>query len=53
MSDILRRGTEYAGEHFNYFEVYTLVALIYLIITLALSKGMSIMEARLNYYVRD
>jgi polar amino acid transport system permease protein len=52
VSDILRRGTEYAGEHFNYFEVYALVALIYLIITLMLSKAVSMMEAKLNYYVR-
>ncbi len=50
VADILRRGTEYAGEHFNYFETYTLVALIYLVITLMLSKCVSTMEARLNYY---
>ena len=52
VSDILRRGTEYAGEHFNYFEVYTLIAIVYLIITLLLSKVVSTMEARLNYYDR-
>lgn len=52
VADTLRRGREYASTHFNYFEVYTLVALIYLIITLILSKGVSHMEARLTYYVR-
>ena len=30
-----------------------MVALVYLLITLLLSKGVSIMESRLNYYVRD
>jgi polar amino acid transport system permease protein len=52
VADILRRGTEYAGQYFNYFETYTLIALVYLIITLLLSKGVSLMEARLNYYER-
>ncbi|MDL2271551.1 amino acid ABC transporter permease [Desulfovibrio sp. OttesenSCG-928-I05] len=52
LSDLLRRGTEYAGQYFNYFEVFALVSLIYLIITLILSKLVSIMEARLNYYDR-
>lgn len=52
VADIMRRGTEYAGQYFNYFETFTLVALVYLIITLLLSKGVSIMEARLNYYDR-
>lgn len=52
LSDILRRGTEYAGQFFNYFEVFALVSLMYLIITLLLSKLVSIMEARLSYYDR-
>lgn len=53
VSDLLRRGREFAGETFYYFEAFTVVALVYLIITLVLSKGVSRMEARLNYYVRD
>ncbi len=52
VSDILRRGREYAAESFNYFETYTYVALIYLIITLILSKLLSNMEHRLSYYDR-
>ena len=52
VSDILRRGREYAAESFNYFETYTYIALIYLIITLILSKLLSIMEQRLSYYER-
>lgn len=53
VSDILRRGREFASESFYYFEAYTMVALIYLVITLILSKGVSTMENRLNYYDRD
>lgn len=52
VADILRRGREFASESFQYFETYTLIAIIYLIITLLLSKGVSIMESRLNYYDR-
>jgi len=53
VADLLRRGREFASVTFSYFEAYTMVALIYLMITLILSKGVSAMEARLNYYVRD
>ncbi|MCK5886669.1 MAG: ABC transporter permease subunit, partial [Alcanivorax sp.] len=50
VSDILRRGREYAAESFNYFETYTMIALVYLLITLILSKIISIMEQRLSHY---
>lgn len=50
VADMLRRGREYASETFAYFETYTMIALIYLIITLLLSKLVSRMEERLNYY---
>jgi len=53
VSDLLRRGREFSSETFLYFETYTLVALVYLVITLILSKGVSIMEARLSHYARD
>lgn len=52
VSDILRRGREFASVTFNYFETYTMVALVYLVITLLLSKVVSSMEERLNYYGR-
>jgi polar amino acid transport system permease protein len=52
VSDILRRGREYASESFNYFETYTMIALIYLVITLILSKLISNMEYRLGHYER-
>ena len=50
VSDILRRGREYAAESFNYFETYTMIALVYLLITLILSKILSNMEQRLSHY---
>ena len=50
VSDLLRRGREFASETFLYFEAYTLIAIIYLIITLFLSKLVSAMEARLSHY---
>ena len=52
VSDILRRGREYASESFNYFETYTMIALVYLLITLILSKLISNMEHRLSHYER-
>jgi len=48
VADLLRRGREYASETFNYFETYTVIALIYLIMTLFFSKLISLMEERLN-----
>jgi len=52
VADLLRRGREFASETFMYFETYTVVALIYLIITLLLSKMVSKLEERLSHYVR-
>ena len=48
VADLLRRGREFASETFTYFETYTMVALIYLIVTLFLSKLVSLMEERLS-----
>lgn len=50
VADILRRGREFAAESFYYFETYTLIALLYLLITLILSRGVSFMEERLSHY---
>ena len=51
VADLLRRGREFASESFLYFETYTMVAIIYLIITLILSKLVSVMEERLSRHV--
>jgi polar amino acid transport system permease protein len=48
VSDLLRRGREYASTTFFYFEAYTMVALIYLVITLFFSKLVALMEERLT-----
>ena len=50
VADLLRRGREYATSTFNYFETFTMVALIYLIITLLLSKFVSILEKKMTPY---
>ncbi len=50
VSDLLRRGREFASESFMYFETYTMIAIVYLIITLILSKLVGIMEERLGDY---
>jgi len=52
VADLLRRGREFATETFAYFETYTMIALIYLLITLILSKMVSIMEEKMKPYER-
>lgn len=48
VSDLLRRGREFASRTFYYFETYTIVAIIYLIMTLFFSRLVALMEERLN-----
>ena len=50
MPDLMQFGRSFAAKSYLYFETYTVIALIYLIITLLLSKAVSILESRLNYY---
>ena len=52
VSDLLRRGREFASTSFRYFETYTVIALIYLVITLFLSKLVAIMEERMQQHER-
>ena len=52
VSDLLRRGREFASRTFEYFETYTVVALVYLILTLFFSWLVGLMEARLNRDVK-
>ena len=46
VADILRRGREFASESFFYFETYTMIALVYLVITLILSRCVAHMETQ-------
>lgn len=48
VSDLLRRGREFASVSFRYFETYTIVALCYLVLTLFFSKLVALMEERLE-----
>jgi len=48
VSDLLRRGREFASTTFRYFEAYTIVALVYLVFTLFFSKLVAIMENKLE-----
>ena len=47
IADLLRRGREFASTSFLYFESYTMVALVYLVLTLFLSRLVAIMEERM------
>jgi polar amino acid transport system permease protein len=48
VSDLLRRGREYASKTFLYFETFTVVALVYLVMTLFFSRLVALMEERMN-----
>ena len=48
VSDLLRRGREFAAQTFTYFETYTVVALVYLVLTLFFSRLVGMMEERLR-----
>ena len=48
VSDLLRRGREYASKTFDYFEAFTVVALAYLVMTLFFSRLVAVMEERMN-----
>ncbi|HUT64644.1 MAG TPA: amino acid ABC transporter permease [Spirochaetota bacterium] len=52
VSDLLRRGREFASRTFEYFETYTVVALVYLILTLFFSWLVGMMEDRLSRDVK-
>ncbi len=49
VSDLLRRGREYASTSFRYFESYTVIALIYLVMTLFFSRLVALMEERMGH----
>jgi polar amino acid transport system permease protein len=48
VSDLLRRSREYASKTFNYFEAFTVAALVYLVLTLFFSRLVALMEGRLQ-----
>lgn len=52
ISDLFRRGREFAAHTFEYFETFTVIAIVYLILTLFFSWLVGLMEARLSRDVR-
>jgi polar amino acid transport system permease protein len=48
IADLFRRGREYAARTFDYFASYTIVALVYLVMTLFFSRLVALMEERMN-----
>ncbi len=52
VTELSRRGREFASVTFEYFEAYTIVALVYLVITLFFSKLVAIMESKLESHER-
>jgi len=48
LSDLMQMGKLYATRTFAYFETFLIIGLIYLVITLLLSRLVGIMEERLN-----
>lgn len=50
VSDLLRRGREFASTSFMYFESYTVIALIYLVMTLFFSRLVALMEEKLRHH---
>jgi polar amino acid transport system permease protein len=49
VADLTRRGREFMAAHFNPIEVWTLIALLYLIMTLFSARVISWLEKRRNY----
>lgn len=52
LRDILRRGREHVSRTFLSLETYAVVALVYLVFTLVLSKLVAMMEDRMNRHER-
>lgn len=52
LRDILRRGREYTARTFESMETYAIVALVYLVFTLILSKLVALMEDRMKKHER-
>lgn len=49
VSDLTRRGREFMATHFNPIEVWTMVALLYLVMTLLSGRGVAWLEKRTRF----
>jgi polar amino acid transport system permease protein len=52
VADITQMGKIYASRSFRFFETYSIVAYIYLILTIGLSLGLRQLEKRLRRTAR-
>ncbi len=50
LTDLFRQARNYASVTFNYFDAYMMVALVYLVMTLFLSRLVGIMEEKLKHH---
>ena len=48
VADVFRRAREYASKTFDYFESYTVVAIVYLVLTLFFSRIVAMMEKKVS-----
>lgn len=53
ISDLLRRGREYASRTFQYFETYTMVAVVYLLMTLIFSRVVFYIERGMSVETKE
>ncbi len=49
VADLTRRGREFMATHFNPIEVWTMVALLYLVMTLFAARGVAWLEKRTKF----
>jgi len=49
VADLTRRGREFMAVHFNPIEVWTMVALLYLVMTLFLARGVAWLEKKTHF----
>jgi polar amino acid transport system permease protein len=49
MADLTRRGREFMSTHFNPLETWTMVALLYLVLTLFFTRVIDYLEKRRRY----
>jgi polar amino acid transport system permease protein len=49
VADLTRRGREFMAVHFNPIEVWSMVALLYLVLTLFLTRGVAWIEKKAHF----
>ena len=52
LQELMQEGKLYAATSYAYFPTYVAIALVYLALTLSISRGVSFTEKKLNYDCR-